>query len=325
MKAILCVTHGDPSILQWADVPTPRPQTGQVRVTLKAAAVNFPDSLMIAGRYQHQPALPFLPGCEGAGVVSALGDGVTGLSVGQRVFFSTPCGAFAEEVVVDQADVFATPDAIPDIEAAAFLLAYVTAYHALKQRAAFNSGETLLILGAAGGVGLAAVELGRAMGARVVAAASSADKLEACRARGADELIEYGSPTMLKSQILAATEGRGPDVIYDPVGGDYAEPAFRSIAYNGRYPVVGVAGGEIPRLPLNLPLLKGATTVGVFAGNFVKREPEENARNMEELMAMYERGLLKPTISRTLPLSRAAEAFGDLADRKAVGKIILTA
>lgn len=325
MKAILCVTHGDPSILQWADVPTPRPQTGQVRVTLKAAAVNFPDSLMIAGRYQHQPALPFSPGCEGAGVVSALGDGVAGLSVGQRVFFSTPCGAFAEEVVVDQADVFATPDAMPDIEAAAFLLAYVTAYHALKQRAALNSGETLLILGAAGGVGLAAVELGRAMGARVVAAASSADKLEACRARGADELIEYGSPTTLKSQILAATDGRGPDVIYDPVGGDYAEPAFRSIAYNGRYLVVGFAGGEIPRLPLNLPLLKGASAVGVFAGNFMKREPEENARNMAELMAMYERGRLKPTISRTLPLSRAAEAIGDLADRKAVGKIILTA
>lgn len=325
MKAVLCTAHGDPSALRWIDAPTPAPGVGQIRVTLSAAAANFPDALVVAGRYQHQPPLPFSPGCEGVGVVSALGEGATSHACGDRVLFSTPFGAFAEEVVVDQGGAFAVPAAMPDVEAAGFLLAYATAYNALKQRADLKPGETLLVLGAAGGVGLAAVELGRAMGARVIACASTPEKLEVCRARGAHDLLQYGSPASLRSQIVTATAGRGPNVIYDPVGGDYSEPAFRSIAYGGRYLIIGFAAGDIPRLPLNLPLLKGAALVGVIAGTFMSVEPEASAQNVAELLELYERGLLRPTISRVLPLPRAGEALAALADRKAVGKIILTA
>ncbi|OHC94279.1 MAG: NADPH:quinone oxidoreductase [Sphingomonadales bacterium RIFCSPHIGHO2_01_FULL_65_20] len=281
MKAVLCVAHGDPSALQWTDVPAPQPQTGQVRIRVSAAAVNFPDALVITGRYQHQPPLPFSPGCEGAGVVSGLGDGVDRLAVGQRVLFSAPFGAFAEEVAVDQASVFPIPDDMPDTDAAGFLLAYATAYHALKQRGRLQPGETLLVLGAAGGVGLAAVELGVAMGATVIACASTPDKLEICKSRGAHGLLQYGSPETLKSQILDATGGKCPDVIYDPVGGDYAEPAFRTIAWEGRYLIIGFAGGGIPRLPLNLPLLKGASVVGVIAGTFMNVAPDESAENVD--------------------------------------------
>ncbi|MGE0596168.1 MAG: NADPH:quinone oxidoreductase family protein [Hyphomonadaceae bacterium] len=325
MKAILCIAHGGPEELVWRETPTPTPGPDQVLVKLGAAAVNFPDALVIAGRYQVQPPLPFSPGCEGVGVISAVGRNVTRLRPGRRVMFSTTFGAFAEEVVVEARSAYLIPDAMPDEDAAGFLLAYATAYHALKQRAALRAGETLLILGAGGGVGLAGVEVGRAMGARVIACASSADKLEACKARGADVLVEYGEPATLRSLIAEATGGRGPDVIYDPVGGAFAEPAFRSIAYNGRYVVIGFAAGSIPSLPLNLPLLKSASLVGAIVGVFMDKEPDIYEQNVEDLLALYAKNRLKPVVSQVLPLRQAADAIRALTDRRAVGKIVLTA
>ncbi|CCW17086.1 Quinone oxidoreductase [Sphingobium indicum BiD32] len=323
MKSIVCNAFAPVETLMWKEIENPSPGPGEVLVSLEAAAANFPDALIVEGRYQLRPALPFTPGCEGCGEILAIGVGVVGLDPGDRVMFSTPFGAFAEQVVVEASNVFRIDADMPADDAAGFLLAYATAYHALKQRGALKSGETLLVLGAGGGVGLAAVELGRAMGARVVAAASSAEKLLACADRGAEALIQYDNPARLRAQIAEATDGRGPDVVYDPVGGDMAEPAFRSIAYNGRYVVIGFAAGSIPSLPFNLPLLKSASIVGAIAGIFMVKEPDAHRQNVGELLDFYREGRLKPTIGARFALEHAARAIRWLADRKAIGKIIL--
>lgn len=325
MKAVVCKGFGPPESLVWQEVDSPTPRSGQVLISLSTAAANFPDTLVIEGRYQLQPDLPFTPGCEGCGEILAVGPDVTGLNPGDRVMFSTSFGAFAEQVVADADNVFVIDRDMPAEDAAGFLLAYATAYHALKQRAALRADETLLVLGAGGGVGLAAVELGRAMGARVIAAASSEEKLAACAAHGADALIQYGDPTRLRAQIADATGGKGPDVIYDPVGGAFAEPAFRSIGYNGRYVVIGFAAGTIPSLPFNLPLLKSASIVGAIAGVFMVKEPELHRQNVAELLEFYRQGKLKPVIGGSYPLSQAASAIRLLTDRRAIGKILLKA
>lgn len=325
MKAVVCKGFGPPESLVWKDVDPPTPGPGEVLIALTAAAANFPDTLIIEGRYQLQPALPFTPGCEGCGEILGVGPGVTDLSPGDRVMFSTSYGAFAEQVVAEAVNVFRIDPGMPAEDAAGFLLAYATAYHALKQRAVLRAGETLLVLGAGGGVGLAAVELGRAMGARVVAVASSEEKLAACAARGAEALIRYDDPARLRAQIREATGGAGPDVVYDPVGGAFAEPAFRSIAYKGRYVVIGFAAGEIPSLPFNLPLLKSASIVGAIAGVFMVKEPAAHRANVADLLDFYREGKLKPSGGGSYPLAEAACAIRVLADRRAVGKILLMA
>lgn len=323
MKAIVCEGYGPLENLVWKDMEAPVPGPGEVLIAVTTAAANFPDALVIAGQYQLQPAFPFSPGCEGCGDVVATGAGVTGFSPGDRVMFSCSFGAFAEAAVAKAADVFLIDRDMPSRDAAGFLLAYATAYHALKQRAALRPGETLLVLGAGGGVGMAAVELGHAMGAKVVAAASSEEKLAACAAHGADALIRYADPAGLRAQIGEVTGAQGPDVIYDPVGGSFAEPAFRSIAYNGRYIVIGFAAGSIPSLPFNLPLLKSASIVGAIAGIFMAREPERHRENVAELLDFYRQGKLRPAIGGRYPLARASDAIRWLADRRAVGKILV--
>ena len=265
MKAVVCKAWGMPDTLVLEELPAPQAGAGEVVIDVKAAAVNFPDVLIIQGKYQFKPNLPFTPGNELAGVVSAVGDGVTRIKVGDRVIAMVPSGAFAEQIAVPQQAVIPMPPEMDFDTAAAITLTYGTSHHAVVDRAGLKAGETMLVLGAAGGVGLAAIEIGKALGARVIAAASSEEKLAICRAHGADATINYSTGD-LRADIKAATDGKGPDVIYDPVGGDYAEPAFRSIAWRGRYLVVGFANGEIPRLPLNLALLKGASLMGVFLG-----------------------------------------------------------
>lgn len=324
MKALVCVEHGPPEKLVIADLPMPEPGRGEVRIAMKAAGVNFPDALIIQNLYQFKPPLPFSPGGEAAGVIDAIGAGVTRFAVGDRVIAMIGNGAFREYFCADESRILPIVGAMPFDVAAGFTMTYGTSHHALKQRARLQPGETLLVLGAAGGVGLTAVELGKLMGARVIAAASSDDKLALCREQGADAVINYQTED-LKERVKALTGGKGADVIYDPVGDRYAEPAFRAIAWNGRYLVIGFAGGEIPRLPLNLPLIKGASIVGVFWGAFTAQEPALHAANMEELLGWFVEGRLKPHVSAHLPLERGAEAIRMLMDRKAKGKIILTA
>ena len=321
MKALLCRELGTRE-LGIADVPTPEPGERQVRIAVEAAAANFPDVLMLEGKYQFKPPMPFAPGCELAGIVRAVGPGVDGLRPGQRVLAVVPHGAFAEEALADVARVVPIPDAVTFESAAAFMFTYGTSYHALKDRAALAPGETLLVLGAAGGVGLAAVELGKQMGARVIAAASTATKLEACRAHGADETIEYTRED-LRERLKTITGGRGVDVVYDPVGGPYTEPAFRSLAWRGRLLVVGFADGEIPKLPLNLALLKGASVVGVFWGDFTRREPEANRANMARLVEWLANGKLRPHIGARYPLAEGGQAIADVRERRAVGKVLV--
>lgn len=323
MKAVVCEGYGPPESLVFSQVAAPVPGLGEVLIAVTTAAANFPDALVIEGRYQLQPTLPFSPGCEGCGEVIASGPGVTGFTPGDRVMFSSGFGAFAERAVAKASDVFLIDRDMPSEDAAGFLLAYATAYHALKQRAALRPSETLLVLGAGGGVGMAAVEIGHAMGATVVAAASSDEKLAACAAHGADALLRYDDPADLRAQISEATNGKGPDVIYDPVGGAFAEPAFRSIAYNGRYVVIGFAAGKIPALPFNLPLLKSASIVGAIAGVFMAKEPDKHRENVAELLDFYRQGKLRPAIGGRFPLERASEAIRWLADRRAVGKILI--
>ncbi len=323
MRAVLCEQHGPPEALAVRDVPVPEPRPGEVLIRARAAAVNFPDCLIIQGKYQFQPPLPFVPGAEVAGEIAALGEGVEGLRVGMRVIGLAGHGCFAERVALPASAIVPIGEAMDHEEAAAFLLTYGTSHHALRQRARLQEGETLLVLGASGGVGLAAVELGKAMGAKVIAAASSDERLALCRDRGADEAVNYAQAD-LKQAIRELTGGRGADVIYDPVGDRFAEPAFRSIAWNGRYLVVGFAGGEIPRLPLNLPLLKGAAVIGVFWGAFTVREPETHRANIEELMRWHRDGRIRPHISRRFPLAEAGAAIRWVMDRRAQGKIVLT-
>lgn len=322
MKAVLCRAHGLPDTLELAELPSPEPGPGQVLVTVKAAGVNFPDTLIIQNKYQFKPALPFSPGGEMAGTIKAVGADVKGYAVGQDVIGFTGWGAFAEEVVVDAIKLIPIPPGVPYDIAASFVMTYGTSYHALKDRAALQPGETMLVLGAAGGVGLAAVELGKALGARVIAAASSDEKLAVCREHGADETINYATED-LRERVKALTDGKGVDVVYDPVGGGYSELALRSMAWRGRFLVVGFANGEIPKIPLNLTLLKGCSIVGVFWGDFVRREPKANARDLAELVAMMQAGTIKPLISARYAFADAAKALNAVMERKVTGKVVL--
>ena len=322
MKAVLCKEYGMPETLVIEDVAPLRAGKGQVVVTVKACGVNFPDTLIIQGKYQFKPPMPFSPGSEVAGIVKEVGEGVTGISAGDHVIASTGWGGFAEEVVVNASKIIPMPAGLDFTIASAFVLTYGTAHHALKDRAQIQPGETLLVLGAAGGVGIAAIEIGKQMGARVIAAASSDEKLAVCRQHGASETINYTSED-LRERIKQITGGQGIDVIFDPVGGSFSEPALRSMAWKGRFLVVGFAGGEIPRIPLNLTLLKGCSIVGVFWGAFTEREPQHNAQNLRELMDWLSRGILKPHISATYPLEQAADALYDMLNRKVLGKAVL--
>ena len=324
MKAVLCKAFGPAETLVLEEVASPEAKKNEVLLEVHAAGVNFPDTLIIEGKYQFKPPFPFSPGGEASGVVTAVGEKVSHLKVGDRVMALTGWGSFAEEVAVPGYNVMPIPASMDFASAAAFGMTYGTSMHALKQRANLQPGETLLVLGASGGVGLAAVEIGKAMGAKVIAAASSAEKLEVAKAAGADELINY-SESNLKDEVKRLTGGQGADVIYDPVGGDLFDAAIRSIAWNGRLLVVGFASGRIPELPVNLALLKGAAVVGVFWGAFAQRQPQDNAANFQQLFAWHAEGKLKPLVSQTFPLAQAAEAINMLGQRKAVGKVVVQA
>ncbi|WP_110970744.1 NADPH:quinone oxidoreductase family protein [Pseudomonas huaxiensis] len=322
MKAVLCKAHGPARDLVLEDVASPTPKKNEVLLDVHAASVNFPDTLIIEGKYQFQPPLPFSPGGEAAGVVAAAGENAGALKVGDRVMALTGWGSFAEQVAVPAYNVLPIPEGMDFATASAFGMTYGTSMHALRQRGQLQAGETLLVLGASGGVGLAAVEIGKAMGARVIAAASSAEKLEIAKAAGADELIDY-SQNSLKDEIKRLTGGKGVDVIYDPVGGDLFDQAVRGLAWNGRLLVVGFASGRIPELPANLVLLKGAAVLGVFWGSFAQRQPADNAANFQQLFAWFAEGKLKPLVSKTYPLAEAGLAIEQLAGRKAVGKLVV--
>jgi len=323
MKAVLCKQFGPPESLVVEELPSPRAGPGEAVIAMKAASVNFPDVLIIQDKYQFKAPLPFSPGSELAGVVKEVGPGVANVRPGDKVIAFTTYGAFAEEVKTDAARLLPLPEGMDFATGASFLLTYGTSDHALRDRGALRAGETLLVLGAAGGVGLAAIEIGKALGARVVACASSADKLAVCREHGADEGIDYAKED-LRERIKAITGGRGVDVVYDPVGGAYTEPAFRSLAWRGRLLVVGFAAGEIPKLPLNLPLLKGAAAVGVFWGDFARREPQAFAQSVRRLGEWFRQGKLRPHVSRSFPLEQAADALKLMASRQVKGKVVLT-
>ncbi|MGH8381682.1 NADPH:quinone oxidoreductase family protein [Pseudomonas sp.] len=323
MKAVLCKTLGPAQDLVLEEVASPVPKKNEILLDVHAAGVNFPDTLIIEGKYQFQPPLPFSPGGEAAGIVSAVGEMVTTLKVGDRVMALTGWGSFAEQVAVPVYNVLPIPEQMDFTRAAAFGMTYGTSMHALQQRGQLKAGETLLVLGASGGVGLAAVEIGKAMGARVIAAASSAEKLAVAKAAGADELINY-SEHSLKDEIKRLTGGNGVDVIYDPVGGDLFDQAVRGIAWNGRLLVVGFASGRIPQLPVNLALLKGAAVLGVFWGAFAQRQPADNAANFKQLFTWFAEGRLKPLVSQTYPLAETGAAIDRLGQRKAVGKLVVT-
>ena len=322
MKAVLCKQYGMPDTLVLEEVASLAPAAGQLVVSMKAAGVNFPDALIIQGKYQVKPPMPFSPGSELAGVVKAVGEGVQNFKLGDAVIAYAGYGAYAEEVAVDARTCIPMPAGVDFKVAASFMMTYGTSYHALKDRARLQPGETLLVLGAAGGVGSAAVELGKLMGARVIAAASSEDKLEACRKLGADATINYSSED-LREAIKRITEGKGVDVVYDPVGDKFAEPAMRDMAWGGRYLVIGFAAGEIPKIPLNLPLLKGFSIVGVFWGSFTRKEPKQNQANVQELLGWIAAGKLKPLVSAAYPLAEAARALKDVLERKVMGKVVL--
>ncbi|MGH1578918.1 NADPH:quinone oxidoreductase family protein [Planktotalea sp.] len=330
MKSMLSNEVGGPETLVLTNLPAPEPKKNQVRIKVHAAGVNFPDTLIIRDLYQMKPLRPFAPGGEIAGEVEALGEGVTHLSVGDRVLGMTGFGGFSTHVVAEAAQVVKIPDDMPYDEAACFVLTYGTSHHALKDRAQIKEGETLLILGAAGGVGVAAIELGKAAGARVIAAVSSEEKAQFCKEVGADDTLIYSrdmsdraAQKEFSNQIKALSGSKGVDVIYDAVGGDYAEPAVRSLAWKGRYLVVGFPAG-IPSIPLNLTLLKGCQIVGVFWGAHTMREPQNHAENMGDLFRLYGEGKIKPRISASYPLEKAGEALQLLQDRKVLGKVVVT-
>lgn len=322
MRAIQCVEWGGPERLQLADVPPPQPGPGQVRIRVAAAGVNFPDALIVQGKYQLRPPLPFVPGTEVAGTVDAVGDGVTTFKPGDRVVAFVGLGGFAEQVCASQEQLAPLPPAIDMAVAAGFTLTYATAQHALAERGQLKPAETLLVLGAGGGVGLAAVELGKLAGARVIAAASSGDKLRAAQAAGADALIDYASAD-LREAIKQATDGRGVDVVFDPVGGGYTAAALRSLAWRGRLLVIGFAGGEIPQIPANLLLLKEVSAVGVYWGEYAKRDAAGNGRLLAQLLRWLAEGRLRPLVSRQYPLAEASRALEDLLQRRAVGKLVI--
>ncbi|HEX7784517.1 MAG TPA: NADPH:quinone oxidoreductase family protein [Sphingobium sp.] len=323
MRAMLCKEYGPPEMLRLEDVASPKPGEGQVLVSVKACGINFPDALIIENKYQFKPELPFSPGGEVSGIITSLGSGVEGWSVGDEVIAFILSGGLAEEVVVDTGKLIAKPAAMPFDEAAAFMLTYGTVLHALEDRAALRAGETLLVLGAAGGVGTAAIQIGKGMGAKVIAATSSAAKNAYCLSQGADACIDYASGDF-RAELKNLTSGRGVDVVFDPVGGPLAEAALRSTGWKGRYLVVGFASGEIPSIPLNLVLLKGASLIGVFWGAFYDREPENRQAHAAALTALYDRGIAKPQVSAVYPLEQAGQAISDLRDRRATGKIVVS-
>ena len=323
MRALRCHAFDQPETLSQDTVPDPVPAAGEIVVQVSAAGVNFPDALMVMGQYQVRPPLPFTPGGEAAGVITAVAADVMHLQVGQRVVVFTRTGAFAERVCAPASAATILPEAVTSEVAATLPLAFGTAMHALIDRAQLVKGETLLVLGASGGVGLAAVMIGKALGARVIAAASSAEKLAVCQLHGADACINYSTES-LRDRLKEITGGRGPDVICDPVGGALTEPAFRSIAWGGRHLVIGFAGGAIPSLPLNLPLLKGASVIGVFWGAFEQREPAANARHLAQLLEWVAQGIIAPVVSARYPLSNGAAALRDILERRVVGKVVIT-
>jgi len=331
MKAVLCKEFGPPEKLVVGEVPSPKPAKGQIVVAVKAAAVNFPDVLIIQNLYQFKPPLPFSPGAEVAGIVKEIGEDVTRFKPGDRVIASCGWGGMAEEVAADATRCMPVPEGVDFAEASAFVLTYGTSHYALKDRAKLKPGENLVVLGAAGGVGLAAVELGKVMGARVIAGASSQEKVDLARKYGAVDGFVYPTGKLDRDQQKAMSEtiknltgGKGADVLYDPVGGDYAEPAVRAMNWEGRYLVIGFAAGEIPRVPLNLYLLKSCDVLGVFWGAFTARNPARNAEHLAELGQWLKEGKLKPHVSAKYPLARASEAIRALMDRKAQGKVVVT-
>lgn len=322
MHAWLCENPVGVDALTWKELPTPVPKAGEVLIEIKAASLNFPDLLIVQNKYQFKPPLPFVPGSEYAGIVQAVGEGVTHLQPGQPVACLSGTGGFGTHTVAPAALCMPLPAGFPFVDAAAFIMIYATSHHALVDRAQLKAGETVLVLGAAGGVGTAAIQIAKAMGARVIAAASTDEKCAMCRQIGADATINYTREN-LRDALKTLTDGRGPDVIYDPVGGEFAEPAFRSIAWRGRYLVVGFASGPIPSLPLNLTLLKGASIVGVFWGDFARREPQANAAMMAELARWYAQGKVKPVIDRTMPMSELKAAYAHMGSRGVMGKLVL--
>jgi NADPH:quinone reductase len=327
MHAWLCTNPVGVDALTWTEQPTPAPGAGQVLIEIKAASLNFPDLLIVQNKYQFKPPLPFVPGSEYAGTVAAVGEGVTHLKVGQPVACLSGTGGFATHTLAPAALCMPLPPGFPMVDAAAFIMIYATSYHALIDRAQLKAGETVLVLGAAGGVGTAAIQITKAAGAKVIAAASTDEKCDLCKSLGADATINYSThpaPTALREAIKAATDGKGPDVIYDPVGADLAEPAFRSIAWRGRYLVVGFAGSPtIPNLPMNLPLLKGASLVGVFWGDFAKREPKANAAMMAELAQWYGAGKVRPVIDAAMPMNELKAAYARMGSRSVRGKLVM--
>ena len=322
MHAWLCDTPDGPTSLRWAEQPTPEPGPGEIRLAVHAASLNFPDLLIVQGKYQFRPDPPFTPGSEYAGVVEAVGAGVTHLKPGDPVAALMGSGGFATHAVVKAASAMPLPPGFPLRDAAAFAFTYGTAHHALVDRGQLKAGETVFVLGAAGGVGTAAIQVAKAAGAIVIAGASTDEKCALCKEIGADHVVNYVT-TPLRDALKSLTGGRGPDVVLDPVGGPLAETALRGIAWRGRYLVVGFADGQIPALPWNLPLLKGASIVGVFWGDYVRREPAANARMLGELAQWYAQGKVKPVIDEILPLSRLQEAYTRIADRAILGKIVL--
>ncbi|HEX9721141.1 MAG TPA: NADPH:quinone oxidoreductase family protein [Ramlibacter sp.] len=322
MQAWLCENPVGVEALQWKELPTPQPGAGEVLIEIKAASLNFPDLLIVQNKYQTKPPVPFVPGSEYAGVIAAVGEGVSHLKIGQSVACLSGTGGFATHTTAPAALCMPLPPGFPHVDAAAFIMIYATAYHALVDRAQLKAGETVLVLGAAGGVGTSAIQVAKAMGARVIAAASSDEKCELCKSIGADATINY-SRDNLRDAIKQLTDGKGPDVIYDPVGGDLAEPALRSIAWRGRYLIIGFASGTIPALPLNLPLLKGASLVGVYWGSFAKHEPKANAAMLAELARWYGDGKIKPVIDRTMPMAELPAALAHMGSRSVKGKLVM--
>lgn len=322
MKALICREYGPPENLSVQDMPDLQPGPGEVVVRVRAAGVNFPDALIVQNLYQFKPTPPFSPGGETAGEVMAVGEGVQRVKVGDKVIALTIWGGFAEQVLAKQDQVIPMPEGLSFEVAGSLLLTYGTCLHGLRDRAALQPGQTVLVLGAAGGIGIATIELAKALGARVIAAASSAEKLATCRAKGADEVINYREQN-LRDEVKRLTGGQGVDVVMDPVGGDYAEQALRSMAWRGRYLVVGFTDGQIPRLPLNLVLLKGCAIVGVFWGDFIRREPKAAQVDLRDLMQMLEQGKIKPLISGRYSLEQAPQAILELSQRRAQGKLIV--
>ena len=322
MHAWLCENPVGVEALNWKELPTPQPGKGQVLIRIQAASLNFPDLLIVQNKYQFKPELPFVPGSEYAGVIEAVGEGVTHLKAGQAVVCLSGTGGFATHVLAPAAKCIPLPAGFPPVDAAAFIMIYATSHHALLDRGQLKAGETVLVLGAAGGVGMSAIQIAKLAGARVIAAASSDDKLAFCKRLGADGVINYNTQDM-RERLKELTDGKGPDIIYDPVGGPYTEPAFRSIAWRGRLLVIGFAAGDIPAMKINLPLIKGASIVGVFWGDFSRREPKGGQAVMAELFQWYAQGKIKPAIDMQMPMSELKAAYARMDSRAVKGKLVL--